>query len=60
MMKNAIIIAVTVSAAITLCSCGGKSNGESTKEKPQEDSSVMRTTENSTTLTEEQGKNHWH
>jgi len=56
MMKNAIIIAVTVSAAITLCSCGGKSNGESTKEKPQEDSSVMRTTENSTTLTEEQVK----
>jgi len=55
-MKNAIIIAVTLSAVITLCSCGGNSNGESIKEKPQEDSSVMRTTENSTTLTEEQVK----
>ena len=56
MMKNAIIVTLTLSAVMTLGSCGGKSNDESIKEKPQEDSSEMRPTENSTTLTEEQVK----
>jgi hypothetical protein len=53
MMKNALIIMVTSFAVIILGSCGGKSNGEAIKEKPHEDSTEVRATENSTMLTED-------